>query len=106
MARRTAKVALPGSFTEKWPSRTPEDGSYAAEDVCTVTRLEGGGFLVKHYPDEAAKAPCCELRVDVTDADRVGAGSPVDAEMNALHRGNRTIDQKHGRGAPAEGAAA
>jgi hypothetical protein len=103
MARRTAKVALPGSFTEKWPATSPADGSYMAEDLFTIARISGG-FQVKHFADEGATVPCCNVSVEVTAADRVGAGSDVEAEMNALHRCNRSIQLKHGR--KSEGAAA
>jgi hypothetical protein len=95
MARRIVPPGLPGSFTEKWPAKTPADGSYVAEDLFSVTRIPGG-FQVKHYADEDAPA-CCNLSVEITDGDRVGALSSIDAEMNALHRVCRVIDAKHGR---------
>lgn len=72
---------------------------YDAEDCYAVARLEGGGFMVKHYPDRETRRPCCKVKVEITDADRAQAIPDADpqGEAAALHRSYLEIEQRHGR---------
>ena len=69
----------------------------APGDYCKVETVSEGVWRVRHYPHRWAKAPCCRLRVEVTDADRAAAtGADPFGHAAALLRGDREIDRRHG----------
>lgn len=71
-------------------------------DCYQVLRSRGDGrdlFTVRHYPSrQKADAPvCCEVVVDLPDADRVAwVGDQRDLEGDVLARANRIVEARHG----------
>jgi hypothetical protein len=71
------------------------DGPDPSPDYWTVTRLGDGVFEVAHFPNARATAPCCQLRLTRTDADRATAlAEGLEIDIVTLRRGRHSERQR------------
>jgi translation elongation factor EF-G len=68
-------------------------------DRYQVQELEGGVFVVRHFPDPFTRRACCTVRVTMTDADRAKAIPDADPHGKAacLARATKLVEDRHAR---------